>query len=310
MWLPAWQKKGSLQMITKIPFGRTGHQSTRTIFGAAALGSMRQDRADQVLETLLQFGINHIDVAASYGDAELRVGSWMDAHRQKFFLATKTGDRTATGARDSIHRSLERLRVDQVDLIQLHNLTDDDGWETAMGPGGALEAAIEAREEGLVRFIGVTGHGTRVADMHLRSLERFDFDSVLLPCNYMMMQIPAYAQSFERLIALCRSRNTAVQTIKSIARRRWLADDTQPHFSWYEPVKEPAALRNVVHWLLSHPGVFLNTSSDATLLPSILQAAAEAETVANDVDVDREMQANAEQLDMEPLFVPGETETI
>ncbi len=297
-------------MIGKIPFGRTGHQSTRTIFGAAALAAMRQDRADRVLETLLQYGVNHIDVAASYGDAELRVGSWMEAHRKQFFLATKTGERTAAGARDSIRRSLERLRVDQVDLIQFHNLTDDEGWQIAMGPGGALEAAIEARQEGLVRFIGVTGHGTRVPQMHLRSLERFEFDSVLLPCNYMMMQIPEYAQNFEKLILLCRQRSIAVQTIKSIARRRWLADDTKPHFSWYEPVKDPDALRSVVHWLLSRPGVFLNTSSDATLLPSILQAAEELQSTSIDVDIDKVMQARAEQLKMEPLFVPGETETI
>jgi|TARA_Y100000310_G_scaffold224250_2_gene226067 aryl-alcohol dehydrogenase-like predicted oxidoreductase len=297
-------------MITKIPFGKTGHQSTRTIFGAAALAAMRQDRADQVLDTLLQYGVNHIDVAASYGDAELRVGRWMPEHRQQFFLATKTGERTAAGARDSIHRSLERLRVDQVDLIQFHNLTDDDDWDTAMGPGGALEAAIEAREQGLVRFIGVTGHGTRVPEMHLRSLERFDFDSVLLPCNYMMMQIPEYAQNFEKLIALCGERSIAVQTIKSIARRRWPDDDNGRHFSWYEPVSEPEALRNVVHWLLSHPGIFLNTSSDATLLPSILQAAADLDTMTTDVDIDAVMRTESHHLQMEPLFVPGEKETI
>lgn len=297
-------------MINKIPFGKTGHDSTRTLFGAAALGSMRQDRADRVLETLLEYGVNHIDVASSYGDAELRVGSWMDEYRDQFFLATKTGERTAAGARESIHRSLERLRVDQVDLIQFHNLTDEEGWQTAMGTGGALEAAIEARDEGLVRFIGVTGHGTRVPEMHLRSLERFDFDSVLLPYNYMMMQNPDYADNFEKLIGICQERSIAVQTIKSIARRRWLEDDTQRHFSWYEPVKEPEALANVVRWVLSRSSIFLNTSSDATLLPSILQAAAAVDTLAADVDLDKEMQANAERLEMEPLFAPGETETI
>ncbi len=297
-------------MIGKIPFGRTGHDSTRTIFGAAALGAMRQERADKVLETLLEYGVNHIDVAASYGDAELRVGSWMDQYRQRFFLASKTGERTAAAARESIHRSLERLRVDRLDLIQFHNLTDDEGWQTAMGPGGALEAAIEARDEGLVRFIGVTGHGTRVAEMHLRSLARFDFDSVLLPYNYMMMQIPEYAENFEKLIVLCRERSIAVQTIKSIARRRWPEGDTGRHFSWYEPVSEPDALRNVVHWLLSRPGIFLNTSSDATLLPSILKAAQELEAACTDVDLDKVMQANAERLEMAPLFVPGEAETI
>ncbi len=151
-------------MIQTIPFGTTGHQSTRVIFGAAALGGMKQDKADQVLELLLEFGINHLDTAASYGDSELRIGPWMREHRGRFFLATKTADRTAKGARDSLHRSLERLRVDQVDLIQMHNLVDENEWTTALGPGGALEALVEARAQGLVRFIGVTGHGTRVAE--------------------------------------------------------------------------------------------------------------------------------------------------
>ena len=297
-------------MITKIPFGKTGHESTRTIFGAAALGAMRQERADQVLETLLEFGVNHIDVAASYGDAELRVGSWMKEHRESFFLASKTGERTAPGARDSIHRSLERLNADSLDLIQFHNLTDEPGWETAMGPGGALEAAIDARSEGLVRFIGVTGHGTRVAEMHLRSLERFEFDSVLLPYNYMLMQSPEYASDVERLMELCVSRGIAIQTIKSVARRRWLEDDTQRRFSWYEPVKEPEALGRVVRWVLSKPGLFLNTSSDATLLPSILKAASEFEEDTNRADLDAALQADASQLEMKPIFIRGVMDTI
>ncbi len=297
-------------MITKIPFGKTGHESTRTIFGAAALGAMRQERADQVLETLLEFGVNHIDVAASYGDAELRVGSWMKEHRESFFLASKTGERTAPGARDSIHRSLERLNADSLDLIQFHNLTDEPGWEPAMGPGGALEAALDARSEGLVRFIGVTGHGTRVAEMHLRSLERFEFDSVLLPYNYMLMQSPEYASDVERLMELCESRGIAIQTIKSVARRRWLEDDTQRRFSWYEPVKEPEALSRVVRWVLSKPGLFLNTSSDATLLPSILKAASEFEEDTNRADLDAALQADASQLEMKPIFIRGVMDTI
>lgn len=297
-------------MITKIPFGKTGHESTRTIFGAAALGAMRQERADQVLETLLEFGVNHIDVAASYGDAELRVGSWMKEHRESFFLASKTGERTAPGARDSIHRSLERLNADSLDLIQFHNLTDEPGWETAMGPGGALEAALDARSEGLVRFIGVTGHGTRVAEMHLRSLKRFEFDSVLLPYNYMLMQSPEYASDVERLMELCASRGIAIQTIKSVARRRWLEDDTQRRFSWYEPVKKPEALSRIVRWVLSKPGLFLNTSSDATLLPSILKAASEFEEDTNRADLDAALQADASQLEMKPIFIRGVMDTI
>jgi aryl-alcohol dehydrogenase-like predicted oxidoreductase len=297
-------------MITKIPFGKTGHLSTRTIFGAAALSAMRQERADQVLETLLKNGVNHIDVAASYGDAELRVGAWMKEHRQKFFLATKTGERTASGARDSILRSLERLQVDQIDLIQFHNLTDESGWQTAFGPGGALEAAIEARDKGLIRFIGVTGHGTRVPEMHLRSLERFAFDSVLFPYNYMLLQNPEYAADVHRLINLCTSRGIAVQTIKSIARRRWREGDTQKHFSWYEPVKDPDVLRRVVHFVLSRSDIFLNTSSDATLLPSILQAASEFDDKISLANLANSLQAAVSQLEMEPIFVRGVMDTV
>ena len=162
-------------MIPTQPFGRTGHISTRTLFGAAALGNVTQAEADHTLELLLEYGVNHIDTAASYGDAELRIGPWMAQHRANFFLATKTGERTYQKAHDEIHRSLERLRVDHVDLLQLHNLAEPDEWEIAMGPDGALKAAIEAREQGLVRFIGVTGHGLGIAAMHLRSLEHFSF---------------------------------------------------------------------------------------------------------------------------------------
>lgn len=296
-------------MIPKIPFGRTDHLSTRTLFGAAALGSMQQERADEILELLLEFGVNHIDVAASYGDAELRVGPWMGTHRDEFFLATKTGDRTYEGAKASIARSLERLQVEHIDLIQFHNLTDEEGWRTAIGSGGALEAALEARDRGLVRFIGVTGHGTAVAEMHLRSIDAFDFDSVLLPYNHMMMQDPRYAEAFEELYQKCMQRNIAMQTIKSIARRRWLEDDATRHFSWYEPIKEPEALRRAVHRTFARPGVFLNTSSDATLLRTILEAASEFDESATD-QIAAEVEADAARLDMEALFVRGVTDTI
>jgi aryl-alcohol dehydrogenase-like predicted oxidoreductase len=297
-------------MITQIPFGRTGHWSTRIIFGAASLGAMRQERADQVLETLLKYGINHIDVAASYGDAELRVGSWMKEHRQKFFLASKTGERTASGARDSIHRSLERLQVNQLDLIQFHNLTDEPGWKTALGPGGALEAAVEARTQGLVRFIGVTGHGTWAPEMHLRSLGRYDFDSVLLPYNYMLMQSPEYDSDVERLLKQCAKRGVAVQTIKSIARRRWREGDAQKRFSWYEPLKDTEALRRMVHWVLSRPNIFLNTTSDATLLPLILETANEFEENASVAELEEKIQKDVSQLEMEPIFIRGVMDTI
>ena len=293
-------------MIESIPFGRTGHQSTRILFGAAALGGMKQARADGVLELLLQYGVNHIDTAASYGDSELRLAPWLRSYRRDFFLATKTGQRTAAGARDELHRSLERLGVDHVDLIQMHNLVEPEEQKLALGPGGALEALVEARAQGLVRFIGVTGHGTRVAAAHLESLARFDFDSVLLPYNPTMMASPEYAAEFESLVALCAERRVAVQTIKAIARRRWTADDASKRFSWYEPIREEAALARAVRWVLRRPGFFLNSSSDATLLPAVLAAAARPGATPSDA----EMREDAARLGIEPLFVRGVSDRI
>lgn len=285
-------------MIPVEDFGRTGHRSTRTIFGAAALGAVTQADADRTMELLQRYGVNHIDTAASYGDSELRLGPWMERQRDDFFLATKTGERTYQAAYDQIRRSLERLRVDQVDLIQLHNLVDPSEWETAMGPGGALEAAIRAREEGLVRFIGVTGHGTTVAAMHMRSLERFDFDSVLLQYNHPMMQNPSYAADFEALVARCQERGVAVQTIKAITRAPW-GDRPHTAATWYEPLRDPVAIDLAVHWVLGRPGIFLNTVGDITVLPMVLDAADRFRERPSD----EAMQELAERQVMEPLFV-------
>ena len=259
-------------MIATAPFGSTGHQSTRTIFGAAALGSLSQAEADPTLETLLEYGVNHIDVAASYGDAELRLAPWLEKHPGEFFLATKTGQREYKTAREEIRRSLDRLGVDHVDLIQLHNLVDVIEWEFALREGGALDAAIEARDEGLVRFIGVTGHGLTVARMHRRSLDRFAFDSVLAPYSYVQMQDSAYAADFEALAAACVERGVAVQTIKSISLAPWNGRE-QTANTWYEPLREQSDIDLAVHWVLSRPGVFLNTVGDVTLLPKVLAAA-------------------------------------
>ncbi|HYR80122.1 MAG TPA: aldo/keto reductase [Candidatus Dormibacteraeota bacterium] len=292
-------------MIATSPFGKTGHQSTRVIFGAAALGGMKQEKADQVLEVLLEYGINHIDTAASYGESELRIAPWMREHRSRFFLATKTGDRTYEGARTSLHRSLERLRVDQVDLIQLHNLVDPKEWETALGAHGALEALTEARSEGLVRFIGVTGHGSQVAAMHMRSLERFAFDSVLFPYNFTMMGIAQYADDAEALLKVCNQRGVATQTIKSVARRRW-QNGADRKFSWYEPLRDRDAIRRAVHFVLSRDGLFLNTSSDAGILRDILDAASEAAQLP----ARSELEADVAQYEMAPLFIPGVSDTI
>ncbi|MGK0485836.1 MAG: aryl-alcohol dehydrogenase-like predicted oxidoreductase [Myxococcota bacterium] len=293
-----------MSSIATMPFGNTGHTSTRIIFGAAAIGAMQQPKADQVLETLLEFGINHIDVAAMYGDAELRLAPFLRERRDEFFLATKTRDRSRQAAAESIDVSLARMEVDQIDLIQLHNLTEDDWWEEAMAPGGALEALVEARDSGKVRFLGVTGHGTRAAELHLRSLERFPFDSVLLPYNYTMMQNPQYARDFRELVTVCKERGVAVQTIKSIARRRWRDGDESKKFSWYEPIKEPEAIERAINWALHEPGVFVNTSSDATLLRIALEAASNFE--AGDVDaINSALAADVAALGIEPIFVPG-----
>jgi aryl-alcohol dehydrogenase-like predicted oxidoreductase len=287
-------------MIERRPFGRTGHLSSATIFGAAALARASEAEADRTLELLLRHGVNHIDTAARYGDSELRVGAWMARHRGAFFLATKTAQRTAAAAREELHRSLERLRVDVVDLIQLHSLGHPDDWEQALGPGGALEALVEARRQGLVRFIGVTGHGWTIAAMHRRSLARFDFDSVLLPYNFLMAQDERYRRGFEELLAICRERRVAVQIIKSIARGPW-PDGDRPRTTWYQPLEEPADIDRAVRWALGVPGAFLNTAGDLGLLPRVLDAASRLDGRP----ADGEMAAMLESRRMSTLFGPA-----
>ncbi|HEY8695496.1 MAG TPA: aldo/keto reductase [Chloroflexota bacterium] len=284
--------------IPKLPFGRTGHDSTRIIFGGASLARVSQDEADRTLDVLLEHGINHIDVAASYGDAELRVAPWLKQHRQDFFVATKTGERSAESARQELHRSLERLGVDYVDLWQLHNLSDPIQWDKALSPGGAIEAAVEAREQGLVRAIGVTGHGLQVAATHRRSLQRFDFDSVLLPYNFITMQSAYYAENFDALQAACRERNTAVQTIKSIAYRPWMGREHTTS-TWYEPLREPREIELAVHWAFARPGIFVISVGDVHLLPRVLAAAERF----SQGPADGEMRGLVDRLQMEPLFV-------
>jgi aryl-alcohol dehydrogenase-like predicted oxidoreductase len=287
--------------IPKMQFGRLGHQSTRTLFGAAALGNVTQEEADRTLEILLQYGVNHIDTAASYGDAELRLAPWLKRYPDHFFIATKTGQRRAKGAREELHRSLERMGIDHIDLWQLHNLSDPIEWDQALSPGGAIEAAVEARQQGLIGGIGVTGHGLQIAATHRRSLERFDFDAVLLPCNYIIMQNAYYAENFAALQKTCQQRNTAVQTIKSIAQRPWM---DQPHTraTWYQPLEDQSDIDLAVWWVLSHPGIFLNTVGDIHVLPKVLEAASRFEEHQGEASSDHLRQRLAE-LEAEPLFV-------
>lgn len=289
------------------PFGRTGHRSTRVIFGAAALGGVRQESADRILAEVLAAGINHIDTAAGYGDSELRLAPWLRANRPSVFLATKTGQRTADGARRELEASLERMGVSSVDLIQLHNLVEPDEWDTAFAPGGAVEALAKAQEEGLVRAIGVTGHGLRIAHTHLRSLERFAFASVLFPWNYALAGVEGYARDVRALMDVCREREVAMQTIKSIARRRW-TEETARHFSWYEPLTDEAAIGRAVRFVMATPDLFVNSSSDARLLSAVVTAANGAD--ATTAPLEDNLAADATAFGVLPLFDGADLERI
>mgnify|MGYP000288227240 CR=1 FL=1 len=273
-------------MIEKREFGSTGHQSTVTLFGGASLSEVTQEEANETLEVLLDYGVNHIDTAASYGESELRIGPWMEEYRDRFFLATKTEQRSYEEAKKEIRNSLERLRVDQIDLLQLHNLIQPDEWETVFGENGALEAAVEAKEEGLVRFLGVTGHSLRAPEMHRKSLQEYDFDSVLLPLNFTMMQNDQYAGDFEELVELCEARGVAIQTIKSLARRRW-REGEQDRSTWYKPLEEQEYIDRAVSWVIGRSEFFLNTVGDIDLLPKVLDAADRFSARPSDEDMEQ-----------------------
>ncbi|MBF9015764.1 MULTISPECIES: aldo/keto reductase [unclassified Oceanispirochaeta] len=288
-------------MIAKSPFGKTAHNSTRTLFGAAALAEVSQADADRTLDLLFRYGINHIDTAASYGEAELRIGPWMPKHRDKFFLATKTEMRTYSGAMKELENSRKRLQSDVIDLWQMHVLVDEEGWQTAMGPDGALKAFIEAKEKGWVRFLGVTGHGVQAPDFHRRSLEVHPFDSVLLPWNFPMSLNENYSRSFNELKKICMEKEIVMQTIKATCRRPWPVGK-QNRATWYEPLEEQGDINRAVSYILSDPQLFLNTAGDIDILPRVLQAAADFSEGKITDPSDAEMAAMAEKLTMAPLF--------
>jgi len=285
-------------MILRQEFGLTGHRSTRVIFGSWALSKATQAEADRALTLLQKYGVNHIDTAPIYGNAEKVIGPWLTKHRDEFIVATKARSRSRQEALDNLKRSLERLCVDYIDLWQMHGLTNPAGWEKVMGPDGALEAFIEARDKGFVRFLGVTGHGTQVPAMHKRSLERFDFDSVLLPYNYLLMKNSGYAADFNELIELCRKHNVAVQTIKSIARLPWGNLPKTYNTYFYEPLETQDAIDKAVHWSLGLPDSFLITAGDMKVLPKVLDAASRFEKRPSD----KEMMALVDEFDMQQIF--------
>lgn len=287
-------------------FGSTGHLSSRIIFGAAALGGMSQERADATIEQVVQAGVNHFDTAARYGDSELRLAPWLASHRDEIFLATKTGERAGDAARAELELSLERMGVAHVDLIQLHNLVEQDEWEQAHRAGGVVEAMVQARDEGLVRFIGVTGHGTRIPAMHLKSLAEFDYASVLFPHNTTMMASAQYRSDVEQLLAVCAERQIGAQTIKAIARGRWPEGFDGKRFSWYEPLEDPAAIGRAVRSVLADPQLFVNTTSDARKLSVIFDAV----TSGLGAPTEQELRDDIDEFGITPLFDGRELERI
>ena len=280
-------------MIPRVPFGSTGHESSRVIFGGAALAEVDQDEADRALDVLLEHGINHIDVAASYGDAELRVAPWL-RHYPTCSSCHETGER-AIAVHASTPRSSIGLVLDRIAAPTAQLSTSSSG--TRADPGGALDAAVEAREEGLVRFLGITGHGLSVPEIHRRSLDRFPFDSVLAPYNHVQMQDPRYAATFEALAAVCVERNVALQTIKSLARRRWEGRE-HTAATWYEPLREQTDIDLAAHWVLGRPEAFLITTGDVELLPRLLDAAERYERRPSE----EEMAELGDRANVDPLF--------
>ena len=295
-------------MIQTAPFGNTGHMSSRVIFGGAALGAMSEERAAETLDLAVAAGVNHLDTAHSYGHAEVVMNPWLAEHRHEVFLATKTRERSGVAARAGLEDSLDRLGVDQVDLIQLHNLVEEDEWSEAFSSGGAVEALAAARDEGLVRFIGVTGHGLRIPAMHLRSLDEFEFDSVLFPLNYSLMKSAAFAADVDALVSRCIEDGIAIQTIKSVAKSRWEPGYEGPRFSWYEPLRDADAIERAVRFVLGREHVFLNSTSDAGVLPMVLDAASRARV--GDLPTDDEMENDSTQFEISPLFDGADLERI
>jgi aryl-alcohol dehydrogenase-like predicted oxidoreductase len=252
--------------------GRTGHMSSVVTFGAAGIGRVQQDVADRAIAAALALGVNHIDVAPSYGDAELRLKPWIPKIRKDVFLGCKTRERTRDAAKAELHRSLERLGTDRLDLYQLHSVGKLGDLDACTARGGALEALVEAREEGLVRWLGITGHTHDAPRTHLEALRRFDFDTVMFPLNFVLWAIPEYRQSAETLLTACADRDVGVHIIKTVAKDPWGGRE-KTHTTWYEPFTEEAIIERAVAFVLSRPVTTLCSAGDVTVLPKVLAAA-------------------------------------
>jgi aryl-alcohol dehydrogenase-like predicted oxidoreductase len=258
--------------MEKRRLGRTGHLSTVVTFGAAALGRVSPAETDKAMELALAHGVNHLDVAPSYGEAELRLGPWLAKHRHDFFLGCKTMERGKEGARAELHRSLERLRVDSFDLYQIHAVGDMAELDKVLAPGGAIEAIVEAKEQGLVRFIGITGHGHQAPAVHAEALQRFAFDTVLLPLNFVLWANADYRRDFQALLKLAAEKDVGLMVIKALARRPW-GEREHAYHTWYEPFDDQPSIERGVRFALSQSITTLISSGDVRLLPLILQAA-------------------------------------
>lgn len=258
--------------MEKRRLGRAGHMSTMMIFGAAAFYDISQAEADKAIELVRGHGVNHFDVAPSYGQAEERLGPWLEKHRSEVFLGCKTMERTKQAARDELRRSLERLRVDSFDLYQLHAIGEMEELDQALGPGGAIEAILEAREAGLVKYIGITGHGYQAPAVHAAALERFDFDAVMTPLNFVQWADPKFRVDAERLLALAAQKDVGVMIIKSVTRAPW---GERPHTynTWYEPFDDAAPIERSIRFVLSQPVTGFASPADVRLLPAALKAA-------------------------------------
>jgi len=283
--------------MEKRRFGRTGHMSTVAIFGAAAFYEISQEDADAVMEQVIEAGVNHIDVAPSYGQAELRIGPWMRRARSRFFLGCKTMERTKESAWKEMQESLKRLQTDNFDLYQCHAVTTMEELDAITRQGGALEAFVDARREGLIRHIGITGHGVDAPQVYLEALRRFDFDSVLFPLNFVQMGIPEYRRNAEALIAECRARDVGTMVIKSITKAPW-GKRKHTATTWYEPFEDMETIQKGVNFALSYDVTGLCTAGDTRILPLVLQACENFKPLSQD---EREaMIKSGEQY--EPLF--------
>ncbi len=282
--------------------GRTDHMSSVVIFGAAAFSNISQEQANEALDLALAHGVNHIDVAPGYGQAEERIGPWLESLRDKFFLGCKTQERDRVGAWAQLQRSLDRLHTDKFDLHQLHAVTSFEELDKALGPGGAIEALTQAREQGLTRWLGITGHGLHTPAVFASALERFDFDTVMFPIHPRLYADPQYRRDSERLLQMAADRDVGVMLIKSITRAAW-GTETQNYHTWYQPYDRQQEIEGGVRFALSQPGVAgIPSAGDVRLLPMILEAAEQFTPMSQD-----EQEALIEQSrELDPMFYEGQ----